>query len=655
MAEQKVKLTQLPEATDTTDTAVLLVNQNETDQRLPITHFLRAKNNLSELENTAQARANLGVPSVEDVNDKIEYLIDGKSTFLNGATLESERDFIWDDNSKSWYYWTGTFSKEVPAGSTPESTGGIGAGAWLSIGDASLRALLESTAGAGAIGTESGSTVQDELDVLNLTSNRTSNIAINSLPIKFEQKYIDTIISGVSPQGLSEDDRYWYIAEDVTVDIGVTYLCKVSRIDKSSLAKETVNQTIQSHGQGVGVLSDGRVFVGGSANSKIAIVDFSDQSVIEQDCIGFYKDFPFCYDPDSNLIYQLQDASAIGANIIRVSVLSVTNGFISDFSIDRAIVSDGYPQGITTDGVSLYIASGGSWASSTGGTWNDTWSLYRMSLGGVILDRMVYRRNSMGAVIGATASSHEPQGISFYRGKLSFMQYIGDANGAKNVIFSDSDTGAQVRAVPKDRLVIYNGLDAVGVNPSLLTAGSSIKTISSSMADGSMIVFSISGESALLSDLGIQFGTCTVFKVTSNRIYAIASEQSSSLSATSPRPKTSYVDVYGSYQSPPLISIVRNSSITVDYSSTSSASSGAIPIASVSYANKIYIHLTNTSSTNPVTIYEYSRSEIDYLISNSVSVIITNGSASVSFLFTSSGISVNTASGSAIIRRVISE
>lgn len=143
MAEQKVKLTQLPEATDTINTAVLLVNQNETDQRLPVTHFLRAKNNLSELENTAQARANLGVPSIEDVNDKIEYLIDGKSTFLNGATLESERDFIWDDNSKCWYYWTGAFSKEVPAASTPESTGGIGAGKWLSVGDATNRRYID--------------------------------------------------------------------------------------------------------------------------------------------------------------------------------------------------------------------------------------------------------------------------------------------------------------------------------------------------------------------------------------------------------------------------------------------------------------------------------------------------------------------------------
>lgn len=143
MAEQKVKLTQLPEATDTIDAAVLLVNQNETDQRLPITHFLRSKNNLSELENNAQARANLGVPSVEDVNDKVEYLIDGKNTFLNGATLESERDFIWDDNSKSWYYWTGVFSKEVPAASTPESTGGIQDGAWKKVG--SIESNIDST------------------------------------------------------------------------------------------------------------------------------------------------------------------------------------------------------------------------------------------------------------------------------------------------------------------------------------------------------------------------------------------------------------------------------------------------------------------------------------------------------------------------------
>ncbi|MDL0018325.1 hypothetical protein NVS15_17600, partial [Enterobacter roggenkampii] len=44
------------------------------------------------------------------------------------------------------------FPKTVPAGSTPESTGGIGSGKWLSVGDAALRTSLASPAGFGFIG-----------------------------------------------------------------------------------------------------------------------------------------------------------------------------------------------------------------------------------------------------------------------------------------------------------------------------------------------------------------------------------------------------------------------------------------------------------------------------------------------------------------------
>ena len=102
MAEQKVKLTELPTATDTLDTAQLLVNQNSTDQKLAITHLLRAKNNLSELEDFAQARANLDVPSVEEVNNKLSGFIDGSYTFIAGGSLASRSDFIWDEDTKSW-------------------------------------------------------------------------------------------------------------------------------------------------------------------------------------------------------------------------------------------------------------------------------------------------------------------------------------------------------------------------------------------------------------------------------------------------------------------------------------------------------------------------------------------------------------------------
>lgn len=163
MAEQKVKLTDLPAATDTIDTAQLLINQNSTDQKLPVTHFLRSKNNLSDLADTGQARANLDVPSVDEVNDKLTGFVDGSNTFLDGASLASRTDFIWDEESKSWYYWSGDLPKDVPAASNPDTTGGIGVGAWSAVSDASLRTDLASGEKASLVGYGS-STVKDALD-----------------------------------------------------------------------------------------------------------------------------------------------------------------------------------------------------------------------------------------------------------------------------------------------------------------------------------------------------------------------------------------------------------------------------------------------------------------------------------------------------------
>ncbi|HHP2695255.1 TPA: hypothetical protein ACR8TU_000547 [Enterobacter hormaechei] len=163
MAEQKVKLTDLPAATDTIDTAQLLINQNSTDQKLFVTHFLRSKNNLSDLADIGQARANLDVPSVDEVNDKLTGFVDGSNTFLDGASLASRTDFIWDEESKSWYYWSGELPKDVPAASNPDTTGGIGVGAWSAVSDASLRTDLSSGEKASLVGYGS-STVKDALD-----------------------------------------------------------------------------------------------------------------------------------------------------------------------------------------------------------------------------------------------------------------------------------------------------------------------------------------------------------------------------------------------------------------------------------------------------------------------------------------------------------
>ncbi|WEU75031.1 peptidoglycan lytic exotransglycosylase [Escherichia virus ECG4] len=46
---------------------------------------------------------------------------------------------LWEEDG-DYYRWDGGLPKNVPVGSTPETSGGVGLGAWVSVGDASLRA-----------------------------------------------------------------------------------------------------------------------------------------------------------------------------------------------------------------------------------------------------------------------------------------------------------------------------------------------------------------------------------------------------------------------------------------------------------------------------------------------------------------------------------
>lgn len=69
-------------------------------------------------------------------------------SFQDGATLTLPNHvlrFKLPDGDGEYYRWDGSFPKVVPADSTPESSGGIGPGAWIGVGDASLRANLGSS------------------------------------------------------------------------------------------------------------------------------------------------------------------------------------------------------------------------------------------------------------------------------------------------------------------------------------------------------------------------------------------------------------------------------------------------------------------------------------------------------------------------------
>lgn len=89
---------------------------------------------------------------MQTVNQIMDNLVNGlygyntKRSFELGNTLNYPNDILLQESSGEWFRWDGTLPKVVTAGGTPETTGGIGEGKWLGVGDATLRGNLMSSA-----------------------------------------------------------------------------------------------------------------------------------------------------------------------------------------------------------------------------------------------------------------------------------------------------------------------------------------------------------------------------------------------------------------------------------------------------------------------------------------------------------------------------
>ncbi|QAX98701.1 tailspike protein [Salmonella phage Segz_1] len=60
-------------------------------------------------------------------------------SFEDGATLTLPNQVLRYEATGEYYRWDGDFPKTVAPGSTPATTGGVGSGAWVSVGDAAFR------------------------------------------------------------------------------------------------------------------------------------------------------------------------------------------------------------------------------------------------------------------------------------------------------------------------------------------------------------------------------------------------------------------------------------------------------------------------------------------------------------------------------------
>lgn len=106
------------------------------------------KDSASTSSASAHNSANIAMSAADSVSGALV------GNFEDGVTLQSKNQVIiqFIDGSAKQFLWSGSFPKVVPAGSTPESTGGEGPGAWVSAGDGSLRGHLASKLGYSLIG-----------------------------------------------------------------------------------------------------------------------------------------------------------------------------------------------------------------------------------------------------------------------------------------------------------------------------------------------------------------------------------------------------------------------------------------------------------------------------------------------------------------------
>ncbi|WP_193764145.1 hypothetical protein [Hafnia alvei] len=81
----------------------------------------------------------------QQVMNSFGYITLTDVSFTIGATITKPNEVLFNEANGEYYKWTGSFAsgpKVVPPNSTPESTGGIGAGAWLSVGDSTALSVL---------------------------------------------------------------------------------------------------------------------------------------------------------------------------------------------------------------------------------------------------------------------------------------------------------------------------------------------------------------------------------------------------------------------------------------------------------------------------------------------------------------------------------
>lgn len=551
-------------------------------------------------------------------------------SFQDGADITLPNQALRDESTGEYYRWDGALPKHVDAGSTPSSSGGVGIGAWLSIGDAALRTMLASNEGAKGIGTSSGNNAQYEFDSLHKS--------IDSIPSKFSIAYSEDIVGVDYAQGLAETDDYWFIGYDNN------HAGHVKRIRKSDLSSVDSGTITSSHLQGIAVIDDNTIMVGGNNEGEIIRYSFTTGISTTIATTGFRKDYPFCW--DGEYIYQMQniDPSISTAEFSYLALIKPGAGVVRRSEMYRKYIRQGYIQGMTIHNGELIFFTGGSFSGDQLANRNIA-TIYKTSLSGTLLDAKQFYKTSFIANFGTT-QSYESQGVSCFNNYLTISCYV----SGKLLLLKEDDSlsGKEVGTNYSLNEVFYYGMSEVGITDAQLSTGG-IQLIVNTMVDNSRLIQSVSSDTPnLQSIIGMPYGVLEIIKITNFRAVCKFYYDSSDLAS----PKSAVCYVYDTSATPFYFHKLGRLTSPVLYQSTTVASTGTISISGLLTLNKLAIEITNTTATNPVVRDVYDTDDMNHLSSNSITVLTTSGSSSVAYRLLSTGIQVTAVTGSPIIRFV---
>lgn len=484
--------------------------------------------------------------------------------------------------------------------------------------------------GAGLMGTTSGNTVQYEIDSLHKS--------VNTIPSKYSIAYSEDIVGVDYAQGLAETDDYWFIGYDNN------HAGHVKRIRKSDLSSVDSGTITSSHLQGIAVIDDNTIMVGGNNEGEIIRYSFSTGISTTLVTSGFRKDYPFCW--DGEYIYQMQniDPSISTAEFSYLALMKPGVGVVRRSEMFRKYIRQGYIQGMTIHNGELIFFTGGSFSGDQLANRNIA-TIYKTSLSGTLLDAKQFYKTSFIANFGTT-QAYESQGISCLNNELTLSCYV----SGKLLLLKEDDSisGKEVGTNYSLSEVFYYGMSEVGITDSQLSTGG-IQLIVNTMVDNSRLIQSVSSDTPnLQSIIGMQYGVLEIIKITNYRAICKFYYDSSDLAS----PKSAVCYVYDTSATPFYFHKLGRLTSPVLYQSTTVASTGTIPISGLLTLNKLAIEITNTTATNPVVRDVYDTDDMNHISSNSITVLATSGSSSIAYRLISTGIQITAVTGSPIIRFV---